>query len=966
MDQSIISLFDDDESTAPSAAAARPTAAGRWTGRNAAAAAAAVDAWAYLPAEVEDGSSTEYKLHLVSPKSRLPGLVTQLVWRLREGGGAATYYIGVTDNGAPVGLPRQQLDASLLTLKSMAAEADATICKIIERPVPSSTPSNCSSSASLTSKAVVDASWYFAEVFLTAGSGARGFGEQDAGPHHKTSALVRRNKWTAPRALRVALLGASGAGKSTLVAVLTSGAYDDGSGSARFRVARHRHEVLEGRTSSSAAHILAFDTNGAVLNYGDARSGGGIGAAPALSAMEADVPTAHGVLNETPANAARHRAVTATDARLLTSSSGSSLSMLLTSNGAAATSSPTRKGGECSVPRTPQRRFRRSPRGPALPDTPSSSTYDAAVIPDMLISRAVTPAALFRRAASVAALIDLPGDARFFSRGAVSGALAAAPDVLLLTVALAPPRIDGPYALSQEELQHVQLAVALVSCCATPSDQQAPDSDGVHARHVPRSTSSTLCVVITKADGAEAAPRNVNMAAFEQSLDDRVRRTLSAVETALNDAVVGSGTFNVAAPASAVVAQGSKLKLGLVTDIADARKAAQAMDTQNGAPAMVATGMADSINSCAHVPAFVVSNVSGAGVSPLLAFLETHATLAKRHAAVVGDPTCHDSHKVGAPVDLVTVMSVDSVLDVRGDVVIAGLLCGASVAVGDELSLGPSARGLFMRVTVSSIHAHHAAADGADGGALVALRLEGAGSDPGFDPYTASAVRRGQLVVGVRTHLAHATGGTKCSLAGPEPASGGGGAPASSVSLDLHWERDSSVQVCGVGVAPPNSDLQQHDALGLRASATIGLLVPRHLLPLLLRGTPLMLHCGAVRQAARVVSAEHTSRELNGFNYDRVTVTFCHRAEMLVPGWPVIMLTYGATVDVVRAVVEWVHTSPSSALDDTALSTPRRSQVAVAAAIKPAHGVHIAPLRPMVAATALRSISAPPRYTDQA
>lgn len=46
------------------------------------------------------------------------------------------------------------------------------------------------------------------------------------------------------------MLGAESAGKSTLLGVLISGKRDNGKGYARTTVCRHKHEILDGRTSS--------------------------------------------------------------------------------------------------------------------------------------------------------------------------------------------------------------------------------------------------------------------------------------------------------------------------------------------------------------------------------------------------------------------------------------------------------------------------------------------------------------------------------------------------------------------------------------------------------------------------------------------------------------------------------------------------------------------------------------------
>ena len=65
-------------------------------------------------------------MKLVNPsESRLIHLVTQMKWRLQEGQGEAIYEIGVEDNGAVVGLPEKELQASLKTLDLMASKLGA-------------------------------------------------------------------------------------------------------------------------------------------------------------------------------------------------------------------------------------------------------------------------------------------------------------------------------------------------------------------------------------------------------------------------------------------------------------------------------------------------------------------------------------------------------------------------------------------------------------------------------------------------------------------------------------------------------------------------------------------------------------------------------------------------------------------------------------------------------------------------
>lgn len=72
--------------------------------------------------------NVEYKLHLINPSStRFARLVTQMKWRLLEGGGQAIYELGVADSGALVGLVPNDLRATLDTLHAMAAEIGARV-----------------------------------------------------------------------------------------------------------------------------------------------------------------------------------------------------------------------------------------------------------------------------------------------------------------------------------------------------------------------------------------------------------------------------------------------------------------------------------------------------------------------------------------------------------------------------------------------------------------------------------------------------------------------------------------------------------------------------------------------------------------------------------------------------------------------------------------------------------------------
>jgi hypothetical protein len=62
--------------------------------------------------------------------------VTQLKWRLLEGGGHAYYELGVADSGALIGLPPAELEMSLETLDLMAGEIGASVIVVKEVEVP--------------------------------------------------------------------------------------------------------------------------------------------------------------------------------------------------------------------------------------------------------------------------------------------------------------------------------------------------------------------------------------------------------------------------------------------------------------------------------------------------------------------------------------------------------------------------------------------------------------------------------------------------------------------------------------------------------------------------------------------------------------------------------------------------------------------------------------------------------------
>lgn len=181
-----------------------------------------------LPKEIEEGN-VEYKLQLLAPTpDRFQHLVTQMKWRLAEGGGEALYEIGIADNGQLVGLSQGDLEASLSTLKSMGEALNADVSILRQRVV-----------------------------------------QQDPEARMVAEVLVRKyiDEEQGFMELKVAVIGGLDSGKSTLLGLLSYDELDNGRGKARLNLLRHRHEIASGRTSSIARQMIGFDASGEIVNF---------------------------------------------------------------------------------------------------------------------------------------------------------------------------------------------------------------------------------------------------------------------------------------------------------------------------------------------------------------------------------------------------------------------------------------------------------------------------------------------------------------------------------------------------------------------------------------------------------------------------------------------------------------------------------------------------------------------------
>lgn len=675
-----------------------------------------------LPAELEtDGSNTEHKLHLVVHASdRVAGLTTQMKWRLREGAGSAIYHLGVTDDGQPVGVPLPQLAASLHTLQRMATGADAAIVRMIVRRgwhKPAATAAAAAAAASFaaggsdslltshTSAAPAAAAavpapiaddglmrvhddvregWFTAEVQVAqlglscaaaAVAGAGAAGSSDGTPASGTTSAAF-SAGTAPASvpeLRLAVVGHGGAGKSTYISCVTSGCLDDGRGLARGKTARHPHEIFQGRTSSVGRHLIGFDAAGELVCAGSDKV---IGVSLASQTRLVRAATA-----VSPAAAASAAAAGGALTPFAASASPAVVAAHSPSGTAHAQAAP-RPGLSTPAPAP----------APALIESIAGA-------PDMLAT-GIGADAIAAASTRLVTLLDLAGDERC-ARTMLSGLLGSLPDALQIML---DARALAPVAPS-----HIGAgAVARAGAAAVEAGSGAGAGSGITAAaapapapcRLPAATQQHIALavslglpfffVVTHADCTPHAQLEAAVAALGGCTARLAASYSAAVALAAGSAEPGrlSRAASPLAPADSS-AEG-------IASAAAAAAAIQLVGDDDGAAAAAArcssgsglAGNAGPSHSPSHsplmlppapqlpAPLFVISSVSGRGFRPLLRFIA--ALRARRDwasAAAHGQPA----------------FAIQEVLSVEGCTVVAGLVTGGCVRVGDVLWLGPLA-----------------------------------------------------------------------------------------------------------------------------------------------------------------------------------------------------------------------------------------------------------------------------------
>lgn len=168
--------------------------------------------------EDDSGGNIEYKEYF-SPRitdARIEHLMTQMKWRMSEGNGECIYFIGVADNGSVTGLNDMQYSHAVTVMNRIITSLGFRVHELLSVPIPANNEKR------------------YIQFTI-----------------HSRTAVCNPEK-----SVNVCFIGQHASGKSTLVASMYSGKLDDGQGKIRHITHSHRHEILNGCTSSiSETHI---------------------------------------------------------------------------------------------------------------------------------------------------------------------------------------------------------------------------------------------------------------------------------------------------------------------------------------------------------------------------------------------------------------------------------------------------------------------------------------------------------------------------------------------------------------------------------------------------------------------------------------------------------------------------------------------------------------------------------------
>ncbi|RDW78562.1 uncharacterized protein DSM5745_05414 [Aspergillus mulundensis] len=203
------------------------------------------------------------------PSRLLPGL---------EESQGALYEIGVADDGTFVGLIHDELEESLSNLQAMAASLGCKV-EVLRRVVVGDcewVEDSGAEDANLgkvhaedlwVAEALVSPDWDYYRAELSITESFEKMSTSDAAPQSIPDGYA-----SSTSQIRISIAGPNTVGKSSLLGTLTSSVLDNGRGTSRLGLLKHRHEISSGVTSSVAHELIGYaptaSTDGFdVVNY---------------------------------------------------------------------------------------------------------------------------------------------------------------------------------------------------------------------------------------------------------------------------------------------------------------------------------------------------------------------------------------------------------------------------------------------------------------------------------------------------------------------------------------------------------------------------------------------------------------------------------------------------------------------------------------------------------------------------
>lgn len=200
------------------------------------------------------------------PELQAPQQPAKLLHGLEESQGAL-YEIGVSDDGTLVGLTEDEMEESLNNLRAMAACLGCKVDVLRHEVV-----GECQWVDDTASRTIHSGHLFVAEAHVMPclqGRGTPVFAE-DSAKDTQTPTIEDTLMSRATEQLRITLTGPTMSGKSTLLGTLTTSTLDNGRGSSRLSMLKHRHEITSGITSSVTQELFGYQDNGSdveVVNY---------------------------------------------------------------------------------------------------------------------------------------------------------------------------------------------------------------------------------------------------------------------------------------------------------------------------------------------------------------------------------------------------------------------------------------------------------------------------------------------------------------------------------------------------------------------------------------------------------------------------------------------------------------------------------------------------------------------------